>query len=1348
MIQQSTLPNPFVGLRPYQSNDSLYYFGRNEQTKTLLRLLHQHRFVAVVGSSGAGKSSLIRAGLVPQLEAGFLVQQRDQWLVATAKPGDAPLQNLVSNLLALTNDADHEKDSPNQRTEQLTAQIEEHGTQALVDVLEPQLAKSDCNLFILIDQFEELFRFGLEKGQTAKRQQAEQFVALLLSLSRKDRPIYVCLTMRSDFLGDCDAFYGLPEAINKSQFLVPRLTRGQRQEVISNPVNLAGAKIAPRLVDKLLNESIDTRDDLPILQHALMRTWDVWQESGGDGALDIEHYEKAHTIHHALDRHADEALKELDEEQKCITKTLFQALTTVDTSNRKIRRPIHLNDFLNMTSASKLKILSVIKYFCDKKRSFLILSSKLSEENPLIDISHESLIRQWMQLAQWVDEEHEDAELYRRLLATCLRYKAKKADLLQGVELNQSITFLNKITQQSIAEVWAKRYENKNHASNTYLEVSSFIKNSMIAHKQKLENEKIENEKQQTLLKEKADFDNLKKIMTERKARERLMRRFTYSMVFLVITLFLLLYYVYGQTQQLNIANEITLFALDETKKANNSAKKLALEANYNLSKVFEEKSSNSISLGDKLTREKAYSGNAYRNALLYALEAQLINIPSDKPSIHPLTLGRVSAIPASSLESELYQTPINYIRNIKLVAYSPNGKIIASNSGDSFIRLRSSKSGEIVRTINTQFGAIQKLIYGENNIIIVVGSEDNSIRLMDTQSGKVIKTLSGHIKKVTSIAYSSTNKVIAFGAEDNSIRLWDTQTGKILFILKGHQGKVNSLSFSPKEKLITSGSEDKTLRLWNFQSGELIRTLKGHSEAINTVSFSPDGKFISSGSSDMSIKLWSVEPNKTDQPFKTLNGHSDEIMKITYSPDGKLIASGSKDETIRFWNTKSGKNEKILNGQFVEVSTLSYSPDGMTIALGSQDGTIRFWSTVINENISSFNSNSGSIYSLTYNPTGRIGVAGSDYAIQIWLDSNKDLRKNMVRRKDLVGAYSLAYDPEGKFFASGHHNGSIFLWNASLGLIIKSIEGHSERVFTIAISPDGKTIASGSADNTVRLWDAYSGKLIETLKGHKGRVFALAYSPNGEVIASGSDDKTIRLWNTKSGEVINTLKGHSGWVRTLAYSPDGNTIASGSSDNTIRLWHSKTGESINIFRGHEESILTLAYSPDGKSIASGSSDHTIRLWNAETGHLINSHTGHTGSINTLVYNPRDKVLVSGSQDSSIRFWNFTDPVYRFVYDFDAFEVSAVLRYLWELELEGLTFKPMPLRRSQINGDKYNTAWLDETRKYHSLLDMPKEGESKMDQVVRWLEERCAYKEPKRYGCVPARLKEMAEADM
>ena len=325
---------PFVGLRPFDSHESLLFFGRLEQTMALLTKLHDTRFLAVVGSSGSGKSSLIRAGLIPKLKAGFLVEERDHWHIATMKPGDQPLENMAASILdSLKQPADVDA------VEALVETFRSDGVRAVEALLKPYLTGEDANLLLLVDQFEEIFRFILTHKDSGRRYDAHEFVSLMIDLvEQSSLPIYVVMTMRSDFIGDCDAFHGLPEALNRSQYLVPRLTRKQRREVIEGPIRLFGGQIHSSLVNRLLNDLGETDDQLPILQHALMRTWDYYQRDPG-GLIDMEHYLAAGTLSNALSKHANEALNSLDADGQALARVLFQTLTDTDASNRRVRRP-------------------------------------------------------------------------------------------------------------------------------------------------------------------------------------------------------------------------------------------------------------------------------------------------------------------------------------------------------------------------------------------------------------------------------------------------------------------------------------------------------------------------------------------------------------------------------------------------------------------------------------------------------------------------------------------------------------------------------------------------------------------------------------------------------------------------------------------------------------------------------------------------------------------------------------------------------------------------------------------------------------------------------------------------
>lgn len=442
--------NPFVGLRPFDTDEALLFFGRREQTIELLQQLHRTRFLAVVGSSGCGKSSLIRAGLIPQLKAGFLVEDRDDWRMAVTRPGEDPLRNLTAAVLAVG----HEQ-ATDEETNRLRDELQISGAQALLEHLKPTLTQTDTNLLLLVDQFEEVFRFTLASQDTKRRDEAADFVTIMLDLAaQRDLPVYVVMTMRSDFIGECENFYGLPEALNRSLYLVPRLTRRQRQQAIEGPIRLFGQTISARLLDRVLNDVGDQSDQLPVLQHALMRTWENGGQAG-TGTIDIEHYEAAGTIRNALNKDADEALAGMSDVDLKTTKHLFQALTDTDAQSRRVRRPARLSEVAEITGAERRKILEIVERFRERGRSFLNLYGD-TKDDPLIDISHESLIRQWTRLGEWIDEEAMSREIYRRIVDAARRYEKRETQLWRNPDLQLAMKWRQRVAPNA---EWARRYE-------------------------------------------------------------------------------------------------------------------------------------------------------------------------------------------------------------------------------------------------------------------------------------------------------------------------------------------------------------------------------------------------------------------------------------------------------------------------------------------------------------------------------------------------------------------------------------------------------------------------------------------------------------------------------------------------------------------------------------------------------------------------------------------------------------------------------------------------------------------------------------------------------------------------
>jgi len=453
--------NPFPGLRPFDGDDPDHpFFGREEQVDDLLGRLRRTRFLAIIGTSGCGKSSLLRAGLLPALHGGYMTGAGSHWRIALLRPGLEPMANLARALSApnVLGEPDHGL----ALRASLMEAVLERGARGLIEVVQEAGLGDDENVLVLVDQFEELFRFvrstsfanGSPKEATSN--EALAFVKVLLEASRSaDVPIYVAITMRSDFIGDCARFRDLPERINEGIFLVPRMTRNQLRRAIEGPVRVAQAEIAPALVARLLNDVGDDPDQLPVLQHALMRTWDQWAKHGSaNSPIELGHYEAVGEMREALSRHADEIYGSLTDQVRAVVERLFKCLTDRGSDNRGIRHPTRLADVCKIVDVSADDLQRVVERFNAPGCSFLMPPfGEPLVDNTILDISHESLMRIWAQLEKWVAEEAESARIYKRLAEDA----ARSAALWRDPDLAVGLAWL-KQNRDKINDAWAARY--------------------------------------------------------------------------------------------------------------------------------------------------------------------------------------------------------------------------------------------------------------------------------------------------------------------------------------------------------------------------------------------------------------------------------------------------------------------------------------------------------------------------------------------------------------------------------------------------------------------------------------------------------------------------------------------------------------------------------------------------------------------------------------------------------------------------------------------------------------------------------------------------------------------------
>ncbi|KAF5336335.1 hypothetical protein D9611_006656 [Ephemerocybe angulata] len=583
-------------------------------------------------------------------------------------------------------------------------------------------------------------------------------------------------------------------------------------------------------------------------------------------------------------------------------------------------------------------------------------------------------------------------------------------------------------------------------------------------------------------------------------------------------------------------------------------------------------------------------------------------------------------------------------------LVFSPDGKYIAAAVGSQKLGTYSvivyTRGGHHAPEIPAMMHPhrVRSVAYSPNGRCIASASTDGAIRIWDAQTGMpASEPLQGHTDTVWAVAYSPDSTYIASGSADKTIRLWDAQTGlPVLQPSTGHTGTVCAVAYSPDGKYIVSGSADDTLRVWDAQTGRAVfGPITGHTDIVRSVAYSPDGNHIVSGSYDRTVRIWDAHTGQA--AVGPMRGHTDKVRSVAFSPDGRFVVSCSDDKTVQIWDARTGEAaSERFDGHTAAVVSVVYSPDGKCIATGALDNTIRFWDARMDRPASDLApGHSAAIWAVAYSPDGKFLASGSgDGTVRVWDAQTGDLSFPPIRMDNNMPAISIAYSPDGEYFVSGSEDGTVRLWHARTGKPASdAMSGHR----CVAFSPDGSTIASASGDKTVRLWDARTGEpRDEPLTGHTNMVNAVAWSPDGKHLVSGANDNTVRVWDlTGAQRVFEPMTGHTDTVWSVAYSPDGRHIASGSGDKTIRIWDAGTRQPVGKpITGHTEAVRSVVYSPNGSCIASGSTDRTIRLWDAQTGvPLFSPIIGHGAPVISVASSPTDGRIASGSMDITLRIW-------------------------------------------------------------------------------------------------------------
>ncbi|HBS88363.1 MAG: hypothetical protein A2W91_17400 [Bacteroidetes bacterium GWF2_38_335] len=973
----SDLVNPFPGLRPFSIEESHLFFGREGQSEEVLNNLSKNRFVAVVGSSGSGKSSLMYCGLVPILHGGFITEAGAKWKVIVTRPGNDPIGNLAEAI------ASNDKKTEKGHNKAIIRSVLESSSLGLVETIKQLDKEEDENILILADQFEELFRFKKKFDNTNSSNESFAFVKLLLeAVKQKDVPVYVVMTMRSDFIGECSQYQELTQFINNSHYLVPQMTRDNLRAAIEGPVAVGGGKISDKLVNQLLNDVGDNPDQLPVLQHALMRTWDYWISNRKvEEEMDIVHYEAIGCIETALSKHANEAYDELDPDEKRICENLFKTLTERGSDNRGIRHPSSVNEIASISQSGETKVIAVIDRFRSKGRSFLTSSDQKLTRDSIVDISHESMMRIWDKLKVWVDEESIAVQMYVRLSEAASAYQEGKIGLWRPPDLHLALNW-RKEKQPTLT--WAKRYAPAFERTMAYLETSekehlSEEQNKIRLQKKALRRSRIfaivlgtaaiislafmvyaimmqsesnkqrdEAEKQtQIALKKEKEA----KIQKEEAEKQKSLADEQRQIANLKQT------EAIKQKMEADNQKSLALKSLEEARLQREIAYKKSVEANEQ--RQLAETKSQEAFAEKKLAeaaREEAYklrmlsisqsmavksvqlTDNTERKSLL-AYQAYIFNKDYNggeyNPDIYSGLYYSLKAVLGQNFN--LFKGHNNAVRSI---AFSPNSKVFYSAGSDGKILKwdlsDTSSNSSLVFSGSTIF---QDISHSDDMKWLACASESKEILMIDLASGAKTNLI-GHAGNVVSVDFSGDSKYLVSGGSDSTVMKWNVSSSEKTIVGKCGSA-VKSVSVSRNDQYIAAATVSGEIVLWDFKTFSK-KVLYTGTEAMNVVVFSNDGKTVAAGDKSGNIYMWNTSDKELITKYK---GHSARINDMQFSSDDKLLASASSDNSAKIWQSNNLNIEPIiLKDHESWVLSLAFSFDDKELVTACSGSDIKKW--------------------------------------------------------------------------------------------------------------------------------------------------------------------------------------------------------------------------------------------------------------------------------------------------------------------------------------------------------------------------------------------------------------------
>ncbi len=1201
--------NPYPGLRPFREEESHLFFGRAEQVDELLGSLRRSRFVAVMGPSGSGKSSLVAAGLYPALHGGLAPGMGSRWAIASLRPGANPIRNMAS-ALASQPELANVSEEPILAPARIEATLRASAL-GLSDLASTALADEDGHILVVVDQFEELFRY--EQAGLGRASDASAFVQLLLEASRSDAPIEVIVTMRSDFLGDCAQYRELPETINDGLYLVPRLTRSQMREAMSAPAAVGGARLAPRLVQRVLNDAGSDPDALPLVQHALMRTWDLWEERGIlDVPLDLDLYAAAGGVDNALSRHADEAFAELgDDDIRRVAEVMFKRLTEIGKDGRETRRPTSVEEIRAVAGSTRQEVEEVVEVFGRPGRSFVTVS-----DDDVVDISHESLIRQWARLRTWAREEARSRDEYQRLADAAERWEMGEAALLRDPDLKVASIWWED-TQPN--EAWADRYDPSFKRASGYLEKSR----SAATRRRVLSGLGVVGLGVVAVL-----FALLAVRATRAENRAELQEHIAVARL------------LAAESAGLGVDNrELSILSALAALAATGDDNFRVPEAEEALRSAMADPLGTPLPAGPGLQRLEGPV-----KVVAFSPDGRWLVTGGDDPAVLLWDVTSPSTAPTSLAGHEGW---------IVAAAFSPDGRQVATADDSGLVLVRNiGTPGEQLR-ITTHNVPVQDLAFSPDGAWLATAAADDAAWLHAVDDPTVDSARLSHRGFVYDVEFSPNGEFLATGSGDGTAVLWEVDELANRIPLHEGSSDVVAVVFEPTGERVVVGTDAGIVRVVDVSGNEVLEV--DTRAPLASLAVSADGGVAATGGHDGIVRVWDlITSDDTSTPIAELplTGTIDEVA---IDDDLRwLVAGGPENAAAVYAMSPLDDTPQLLAGP---VLGFDLGPDGM-LAVGSSHGSVRLWNlddlsttpfffTTLDEQ-----GRNARVYSMAFSNDGaELATGTDDNALWRWRVDDPEAAPQVARRQ-VSGEFpdasinAVAYSGDGQWLATGSGDHIVEIYDRNSAGDDPDTEEFDEAVISLAFSPDSRWMAVGLRDDEALLVDMTTSARRRTpLTAHNDDVTDVAFNPASGWLAVSSQDGTTSLWNLDDPTApVEILGGHAGVVSSVAFSPDGSRLATGDWDGTVLLWDLDDLTASAQTLAHDAQVVDIAWRPDGQLLGVAL-DGSFAGWDLSAPEIGASAANPAHSLNRapggnrVAFSPDGRLLATIGGDGSAGLW-------------------------------------------------------------------------------------------------------------